>query len=208
MEAKARALLAPSGILPLGWFRTEEGRASLLLGNIGGSLWPAFTESGYPDDGRPDPMNRWTEKIVSEITAELRCEPRYPFGDPVWPFQRYAKQATGMQPSPLGILIHQEHGLWVALRASLVFGEDIEIPPTPTVEHPCESCEDKPCLSTCPVSAFSPDGYAVDRCRAHLASGEGSACLDGGCLARRACPVGAKFAYELAQQRFHMTAFA
>ncbi|MGI9353933.1 MAG: ferredoxin [Rhizobiaceae bacterium] len=208
IEKKARALLASSGIVLLGWFKTEEGRAALLLGNIGGSLWPAFSTSGFPNDGVPDPMNRWTQNICDQVAAELKAEVRYPFAKPVWPFQRYAMAATGMQPSPLGILIHPEYGLWVALRAAMVFEEPIEISLPPERQRPCNNCKDKPCLSTCPVSAFSTNGYAVDQCRAHLASGDGSACLDGGCLARRACPVGRIYAYESGQQRFHMAVLA
>lgn len=208
IEETARALLAPSGILPLGWFRTEGGKTALLLGNVGGSFWPAFSASGFLDDGLADPMNRWTQRIAVEVATELSSEVRYPFGDPVWSFQRYAMEATDMQPSPLGILIHPKYGLWVAFRAALVFGEEIEIPPPPEIEHPCDSCEDKPCLSVCPVSAFSNHSYAVDQCRAHLASGEGNDCLEGGCLARRACPVGRDHVYRPDQQRFHMAAFA
>jgi hypothetical protein len=31
--------------------------------------------------------------------------------------------------------------------------------------------------------------------------------MSGGCLARRACPVGREYAYDPAQARFHMQAF-
>ncbi len=208
IEEEARALLAPSGIGPLGWFRVENENAALLLGNIGGSLWGAFSASGYTDDEQPNPLNRWTQRIVGDVAARFGVESRYPFGEPVWPFQRYAMAATGMQPSPLGILIHPQYGLWVALRAALVFEEPIDPPATPVRNHPCDSCVEKPCLSTCPVGAFSGDGYDVTRCRSHLASGQGDDCLQGGCLARRACPVGGEYAYNASQQTFHMRAFA
>jgi hypothetical protein len=35
----------------------------------------------------------------------------------------------------------------------------------------------------------------------------GAACREGGCLARRACPVGDEFRYLPAQARFHTEAF-
>ncbi len=207
IEAKARALLAPSGILPLGWFHVEDGRSALLLGNVGGSLWKAFSTSGYLDDGLPDPLNRWTQRVSGGVASSLGADARYPFGDPVWPFQHYAKLATTIQPSPLGILIHPDYGLWVALRAALVFENDFDIPQPVEREHPCERCAERPCLSTCPVWAFTEDGYDVAGCRSHLSNGLGENCLQGGCLARRACPVGTEHAYEAAQQAFHMDAF-
>ena len=46
--------------------------------------------------------------------------PIYPFGGPpYWPFQRWAQRAEAVFPSPLGILIHPEYGLWHAYRAAL-----------------------------------------------------------------------------------------
>lgn len=208
IEAKARALLAPSGIVSLGWFWVEDERAALLLGNVGGSLWSTFSRSGFIEDGVPDPMNRWTQSTVGVVSNELQCDVRFPFGEPVWPFQRYAMEATGMRASPLGILIHPQYGLWVALRAALVFDEALDIPSPTNAKHPCDSCVEKPCLSTCPVGAFDDGDYDARACRSHLAGGDGGTCLNGGCLARRACPVGVDHAYGPDQQRFHMAAFA
>jgi len=65
----------------------------------------------------------------------------------------------------------------------------------------------KPCLSACPVDAFSGTSYDVAACAAHIGSTAGEDCMAGGCLARRACPVGQAFAYGPAQAQFHMRAF-
>jgi len=46
----------------------------------------------------------------------------------------------------------------------------------------------------------------VSACRTHLSS-SGNACMEAGCLARRACPVGSRFHYGPLQTRFHMRAF-
>jgi len=72
---------------------------------------------------------------------------------------------------------------------------------------PCDSCASRPCLSACPVGAFGADGYDVGACAAHLRRPAGLACMDGGCLARRACPVGGEHAHGPAQAAFHMRAF-
>ncbi len=44
-------------------------------------------------------------------------------------------------------------------------------------------------------------------CLDHLGNEAGGECLHGGCLARRACPVGAKFQYPRPQAHFHQKAF-
>jgi Fe-S-cluster-containing hydrogenase component 2 len=74
--------------------------------------------------------------------------------------------------------------------------------------HPCGLCIRKPCLSACPVDAFSGDGYDVSACRTHLATGAGQLCIDSGCKARLACPIGRDYVYGPEQMRFHMHAFS
>ena len=128
-------------------------------------------------------------------------------GPPYRPFQRWAQRASALHQSPLGVLIDAEFGLWHALRAALLFSHPIDLPPRPETASPCDSCADRPCLSACPVDAFTAAGYDAARSRAHVASAAGTACRTGGCLARRGCPVGAEHAYEDAQQAFHMASF-
>jgi hypothetical protein len=47
----------------------------------------------------------------------------------------------------------------------------------------------------------------VPACLDHIRSPAGGNCLESGCRARRACPVGQEYANEPAQARFHMSAF-
>ena len=207
IESEARALLAPHGLLPLGWFLEEEGRPALLVGNIGSSLWPAFSNSAEFEDGAGHAMDRWTSRVMAPIADEFGAKTRYPFGDVVWPFQHYAGSAMGMKQSPIGLLVHPQYGLWSAFRAVLVFQEGFEVPAAPIHEHPCDECSEKPCLTTCPVGAFTDGGYDYVSCRAHIRSDAGQLCRTGGCLARNSCPVGREYAYEEDQQKFHMAAF-
>ncbi len=72
----------------------------------------------------------------------------------------------------------------------------------------CAQCDGQPCLSACPVDAFSGSAYLVQRCATHLHSPEGTACMRQGCQARLACPVGAQHRYDTEQAGFHMAAFA
>ena len=209
LEFRVQQSLANYGLATLGWFRSDDGKAGLLLGNRGGGMWPAFRASGLMDDGAPDPLNRWTRRVLDPLAGELGCEVRYPFGEPVWPFLSWAQKATGAQPSPLFMLIDRQVGLWWALRGALMF-EDVKVAAASTQteqEAPCVTCATKPCLTACPVDAFSESDYNVAACRAHVASAEGEMCRTQGCLARRACPIGKGFQYSAEQQAFHMAQF-
>lgn len=110
-------------------------------------------------------------------------------------------------PSPVGILIHPDYGLWHSYRGALLFAEAIDLPARDTRESPCASCEKRPCLSACPVGAFSGAGYDVPGCNAHLAKTPEPSCMRIGCLPRHACPIGRDYRYEPAQARFHLQAF-
>jgi hypothetical protein len=214
IEQELAPILTASGLGALGWLVMADApfamRKALLIGNhaVDGkhTFWEIFSQSPEYGDGMAEPMNRWTERVVGDIARQRGAVALYPFGQTLWPFQRYAQQATGMKASPLGILIHPEFGLWHAFRALLVFGSDVALSPVEKLIHPCERCIEKPCLSACPVNAFSDTGFAVSACREHLASGDEPRCMALGCRARAACPVGVP--YSEAQIRFHMEAFA
>ena len=128
-------------------------------------------------------------------------------GPPYQPFQQWAMRAEPVFPSPLGILIHPDYGLWHGYRGALLFEDRVVLPATVGASSPCDACPGRPCLSACPVSAFDGTAYDVPVCRAHLRSGQGEACLGGSCLARRACPVGVEYVYGESHARFHMAAF-
>ena len=176
-----------------------------LVGNIGSSYWNQFSCSSEYNDGAADPLDRWSRRIASEIAAAYPVRPIFPFeGPPYYPFQRWARRAEGLASSPLGILIHPEHGLWHSFRFALLC--DLE-PSPPAAESPCLSCADKPCLHACPVDAIGDEGYDVERCADYLAANPEAACHGRGCLARYACPVAIDQRYRAEQSRFHLRAF-
>ncbi len=179
--------------------------AVVMVGHTGRSLWPVF-ETAH--QGGPDPLDRWVRGHLTTIAEPLDAAVVTPNdGPPYRPFQRWAQRAAGLHQSPLGLLIDPEFGLWHALRAAILSRDPLDLPPRPETASPCDSCTDRPCLSACPVDAFSEAGYDAARSRAHVASAAGADCRTGGCLARRACPIGAEHAYEDAQQAFHMASF-
>ncbi len=180
----------------------------ILAGHFGSSIWPHFVQWREDHPSAQDPLDTWSREVLTAVAAKLGATAVFPSDKPYLPFQQWAMRAEGLCASPLGLLIHPEYGLWQAFRGALLFDRALDLPARGAQRSPCVDCQDRPCLSACPVNAFSVNGYDVARCRGHLASGEGDACLNGGCLARRGCPVGREHAYGEAQMRFHMDAFA
>lgn len=185
----------------------------VLLGFAGRVGWPAFAASPEAADGAPDPLDRWSRRMATRLAEALGGAALFPFGGRPWlPFQRWAQLAEPVFASPLGLLIHPVWGLWHSYRGALALRDRLALPPRPAAAHPCDSCAARPCLTACPVGAFSPAGYDVANydvtaCAAHIASPAGAACMDQGCAARRACPVGAEHRHDEAAARFHMRAF-
>ena len=179
--------------------------AVIVVGNAGPGMWDAFSQQSHCG---PNPLDRWSRAVLERVAARHDADVVMPSdGPPFAPFQRWAKRAEPVFASPLGLLIHPEWGLWHGYRGALLFPTKIAFPRHEPSKNPCDQCADKPCLSACPVHAFQLNEYLVDDCAAHLATPEGKACMDRGCLARHACPVG-KAAYPGAEQAaFHMRAF-
>jgi hypothetical protein len=180
----------------------------VLVGFVGSGNWQTFAASPEAADGQPDPLDRWSTRIITAVASSLGATPLFPFGGPPFlPFQRWAQKAEPVHPSPLGILIHPDWGLWHAYRGALAFADRIGLPPPDLRPSPCDSCIDKPCLSVCPVGAFTSAGFGVSACVTHISAPAGADCVNNGCLARRACPVGPQYRHIPEQAEFHQRAF-
>jgi len=180
----------------------------VLLGFVGGEQWPAFSASTEYADGIANPLDRWSRRVVAALAARHGAAAFYPSDGPPWlPFQRWAMRAEPVHPSPLGILIHPDHGLWHAYRGALAFRERLDLPAADRRPSPCAACRTRPCEHTCPVAAITRSGFDAAACTAHVAGAAGIDCLQQGCRARRACPVGATQRYGAEQAEFHMRSF-
>lgn len=210
---RLREMTAASGLALRGAFHPQPGDGIAggtlaLLGFAGGIGWATFAASPEAADGAPDPLDRWSRRVIDALAGTLGGTALYPFGGPPWhPFQRWAQRAEPVHPSPLGILIHPDWGLWHSYRGAIALPERLDLPPRDDRASPCDACAARPCLSACPVGAFSAAGYDVAACAGHIASAVGADCMIAGCAARRACPVAAAHYPGAAQAGFHMRAF-
>lgn len=198
-----------------------------LVGYFGGAMWPHLEPWMRARPELRDPLDAWSKAVIAPIARDAGGEAVFPSDRPWRPFQQWAMAAENLAPSPLGMLIHPEFGLWHGYRGAILFGQSEASQTDPTgvsslrpstavmraggdvaARHPCVTCRDKPCLSACPVAAFKNEGFDVAACRGHLRTDEGvQGCMSAGCRARDACPVGRRHRYSDAQIRFHMAAF-
>jgi hypothetical protein len=179
----------------------------VLFGFTGSVQWPHFANSREASDGLPDPLDRWSRRVIGGLAREFHGRDFYPDDKPAISFQRLAARCESVDRSPIGILMHPDWGLWHAYRGGLAFARIMKLPRLERAQFPCESCTGQPCLTACPVDAFTPDGFDSKRCIRHVESAAGAECREGGCLARRACPVAPSARYPPPQAQFHMAAF-
>jgi ferredoxin len=186
-----------------------------MVGVIGSAFWPHFKNSTCFSDGLPDPLDRWSRAIGEALAQRLGGLALYPFeGPPYWPFQRWADRAEATQASRMLLRIHPDYGLWHAYRFALALPQEslekgLEQDREATAEPAnslCASCH-APCLQACPVQAYTGETFLLQACADHLHSGQGEDCMQSGCLARRACPVGIEKRYTAEHAAFHMRAF-
>ena len=177
-----------------------------LLGPREPGFWTHVTTEPEFTDGKPDPMDRWSRRVIGRLACDLGAKAQFPFGGPPYaPFIRWAARTGRAWPSPVTILVHDVAGLMVSYRGALALKERIELP-QPPIERPCESCS-KPCLTACPVSALTSEGYDTAACHGYLDTEAGADCLMQGCAVRRACPLSQSYGRLPAQSAFHMRSF-
>nr|WP_245781046.1 ferredoxin [Litoreibacter janthinus] len=178
----------------------------VLLGPREPGFWAGFTQSPEWLDNEPDPIDRWSVRVISALAEQIGATALFPFGGPPYqPFFRWALASGHAWQSPVSLLVHAQAGLMASYRGALALPERLELPPAPP--KPCDSCADKPCLSACPSAALTREGYDVPKCHAFLDTKEGRSHLSQGCNVRRACPVSQSYGRVEEQSAYHMSIF-
>ena len=210
--AELDRIAAPHGLARFGTLHTEPadmlGSGTIaLLGPSEPGFWPHVTAQPEFLDGTPDPMDRWSARVIGAIASELQATPLFPFGTPPRPFIGWALRSGQAFVSPASLLVHATAGLFLSYRGAILFADRLDLPPPSPAPNPCETCAEKPCLSACPPRALTKTGYDLPTCHAYLDTAPGKACMSRGCAVRRSCPLAANYPRMDAQSAFHMKAF-
>lgn len=182
----------------------ERIKTVLLIGHSEPGFWGHFTKQAEWQDGNPDPIDRWSRRVLGTLACTLGGKAWFPFGGPPYhPFYRWALRTGRSFESPVKLLVHDSQGLMVAYRGAIGVTEEWSIE---TGQSPCPPCE-KPCLTACPAGALTGGGYDVPACHAYLDANPKNDCLSAGCRVRRACPVSQGYARLPEQSAYHMSRF-
>ncbi|MEO9897151.1 MAG: ferredoxin [Paracoccaceae bacterium] len=177
----------------------------VLLGPKEPEFWTHIqTQSEW--DGAPDPIDRWSSRVIGDWAAQLNAHALFPFGGPPYkPFFSWALKTGRIHASPIMFLVHDQAGLFVSFRGALALTETLDISPPPP--SPCSTCAIQPCTTACPVDAFDGASYNTTACKAHLEAPQDQDCMQRGCAARRACPVSKSWGRPEKQSAYHMGIF-
>lgn len=180
-----------------------DARSLVLLAPDEPAFWPFVSAAPEFDDGLADPLDRWSTRCVTELAASLGGRAILPhLGPPYAPFYSWALASGRAWASPVTLLAHDTAGLFISYRGALALPYAVDQQPG---VNPCDGCA-KPCLAACPAAALAGEGYDVAACHGYLDQEAGAGCLTGGCLVRRACPVGQNRRLP-AQSAYHMRLF-
>ena len=181
-------------------------RTIVMLGPDEPRFWPVFAASAEALDGKPDPMDRWSQRVIGDWSASLGATAVFPFGGPPHhPFYSWALRTGRSHASPVAFLVHDYAGLFVSFRGALALKERLDLGPVPPA--PCGTCMTRPCAMACPINALTEHGYDVPACKAYLATDDGRDCLGNGCAVRHACPVSQDFGRLADHSEYHMKTF-
>ena len=127
----------------------RDASSLVVIGNVGGEMWPHFRRDdphGRPDDNA---LDRWTRALLAPIAERFGAVYLHPSDEPFWPVQRWAIAADVVERSPIGLLIHPDFGLWHAYRGIFVVADDVSRKVPGTMRDgggACVACVGQPCL--------------------------------------------------------------
>jgi hypothetical protein len=181
-------------------------RTLLLIGPQEPGFWAHLTAGPEWRDGSPDPVDRWSRRVIGGVACGLGAKAVFPFGGPPWhPFYAWALRTGRTWDSPVRLLVNDSMGLFASFRGALALKEAVDVPPPSP--KPCDSCADKPCLTACPAGALTGAGYDLPLCHGFLNQPNGAQCMKNGCGVRNACPLSQAYARLPERSAYHMGQF-
>ena len=177
----------------------------LLLGHGGKQLWRAMERADTFSAN--DPVDTFSINTTRHFLEHYLGSPPslllYPTAGINVPLQQLGTLAGWHQPSPLGIGMNVEFGLWWAYRTAVYIRADLPLIKQPLPElSTCGQCVDKTCVLACPSKAVHAVGPLNFPACMELRLRPQSLCANQ-CVSRRACPIAPEHEYTTAQMTHH-----
>ena len=142
----------------------QRARGVLVVGSAGRKLWDEFRRAAALDPSHLDRAHPFDDHVASALDAvdvalgrarvgSRRFEPTL-LASPALDFRALGEIAALGSLGPFGMLIHETHGPWWALRGAWLV--DAEVDPPPAHAPPCSGC-----LAPC-VGGASSKSRAID----------------------------------------------
>jgi len=174
----------------------------ILIGNGGRALWESIPPSLWL---QADPVDQHSSAAACRFARQILTQDNYQIiypGDTPVALQQLGTIAGWHTPSPLGIGINPQWGLWYAYRVAVITNDPLPEILQPAPPSPCAACAEKPCLSVCPAGALcATSTISIDICASYRLAPK-SSCADR-CRARMSCPVATEQRYTLDQIQYH-----
>jgi hypothetical protein len=173
----------------------------ILLGHGGRTMWDGLQQSDIDSD---HPVDDYSIQCVEQFFADEHPQQQYKIlypGTHRVGLQQLGKLAGWHHPSPFWVGVNNEWGSWYAYRVVVLANSNFTTTSRVESESPCDSCDDKPCISICPANALTESNFDVKQCSAYRLQ-ENSNCSHQ-CLSRLRCPVGKEHRYSREQIEYH-----
>ncbi len=181
-------------------------RQLILIGHGGSAFWQALQANGVSlsRNENDHPVDAFTvakvQKFFQAEHAGVKYEIVYP-GSALVGLQALGQLAGWHHASPFMVGINARFGSWFAYRALVLANTSLPATQPLHSASPCDSCSEKPCVSTCPAHALDDDQFNLSKCLNYRRQTD-SACKNT-CVARVSCPVGSEHRYSDAQMSYH-----
>ncbi len=130
-----KTALRDVGLQILGGLR-EGGNTVYLIGPDGANFWHILQDSPEFNGGVPDPIDRYSTRVLAAIAADNNADALFPFGGPPYqPFFQWAIESKRCFASPAVLLVHAELGLFASFRGAVRLQGRHPLPPA--LPNPC-----------------------------------------------------------------------
>ncbi len=177
----------------------------LLLGPREPGFWDHVTAKPEFSDGKPDPLDRWSRRVIGRLACDLRRQGPFPFGGPPFqPFIGWAQRTGRAHVSPVTLLVHDMAGLMASWRRALALRDRIDLPPPPP---PPASLARAPARQPALLARWAGRGMTLQPAMPFSTPRRGRIVWIGGAVFGRACPVSETYGRRPEQSAFHMRSF-